>query len=256
MALAPLAEEKNVVLMGISTSTKEVTRGREWTFRYWPLGQAYISTLMLIAKDLKVRKLGILYQDDAFGKEQQQLMSKEFESVGGSVSSELVKMTDTDFLPKIAQLKGMEAIYIACAGDIQLGVLRQLKESGYRGQILSSGFAYQPTLFSLPEANKIYLTAPIIYNPTYLFAKELGEKFDSRYKKKLDVSAAVGYDLIKLFAGLLEERQVSRPSVRDILLGGFEYSGAVGHVRLKSGEHDLTFPVYPAQVQNGSLKYR
>ncbi len=256
MALAPLAEEKRVVLMGISTATKDVTRGREWVYRYWPLGQAYIPTLVRILQNLKAKKIGMLYQNDEFGKEQQQLLSKEYEGAGGSISSELIEMTDTDFRSQIARVKDREAIYVACTGNLFLGVLRQLKEEGYRGQILASGFSYQTSLFSLPEAEGIYLTAPIIYNPTYLYAKDLADKFTIRYGKALDASAAVGYDVIKLIASLLEDRELSRQSVRDVLSDGFEYSGVFGHLRLKSGEHDLTFPIYPTQVVNGSLKYR
>ena len=256
LAVAPLADEKHVVLFGISTATRDVTRGREWVYRYWPLGQTYIPTLMRTLQDLKAKKIGMLYQNDEFGKEQQQLLSKEFESAGGSVSSELIEMTDTDFRSKITLLKDREAIYVACTGNILLGMLRQLKEAGYRGQILAAGFAYQASLFSLPEAEGIYLTAPIIYNPNYLYAKDLTNKFSNRYKKALDASAAVGYDLLKLITSLLEEQQVSRQGLKDLLEAGFDYPGVFGQLKLKSGEHDLAIPVYPAQVVKGTLKYR
>jgi hypothetical protein len=49
---------------------------------------------------------------------------------------------------------------------------------------------------------------------------------------------------------------LSRQGVKDLLLGGFEYSGVFGHLVVRKGERDVTFPFYPAQVVNGSLKYR
>jgi len=256
MALAPLAEEKRVVLEGIITTAIDLTRGREWVFRYWPLGQAYMPPLMRILQDLKVKKLGILYQNDEFGREQNQLLSKEYEGAGGTVSSALIEMKDTDYRQKIAAVKDREAIYVAGSGTILLGVLRQLKEASYRGSILTPASAAQPDLISLHEADGIYIAAPIIYNPNYLYAKDVGEKFEARYKRALDWYAAVGYDIIKLLAGLLEDRQISRQGVREMLEGGFEYSGVFGHLRVRPGEHDLTFPLFPAQVVNGAIKYR
>ena len=256
MALAPLAEERRVALVGLATAALEFTRSRDWVFRYWPLGQAYVPPLMRILRDLKVKKLGILFQNDEFGKEQRQLLSKEHEGAGGMAASESIEIKDTDYRQKISALKDREAIYVACSGTLLLNVLRQLGEANYRGFILTPTGTAMPDLFGLPELDGIYIAAPIIYNPNYIYAKDAGEKFEARYKRPLDQWAAVGYDFIKLLTGLLEDRQVSRQTVRDMLAGGFEYSGVFGQVRVKAGEHDLTFPFFPAQIVNGTLTYR
>jgi len=256
IALAPLTEEKSVVLVGVAITAADFTRTREWVFRYWPLGQAYMPPLMSILQDLKVKKLGILYANDEFGREQLQLLSKECEGAGRTVARESIEIKDTDYRQKIAALKDRQAIYIACSGNLLLNALRQLRETNYQGQILTPAGTAMPDLFGLPELDGIYLAAPIIYNPNYLYAKDAGQKFEARYKRALDQWAAVGYDLIKLLAGLLEDRQVSRQAVKDMLAGGFEYSGLFGQVRVKSGEHDLTFLLFPAQIVNKAIKYR
>ncbi len=256
MALAPLAEEKRVVLVGVAIAAVDFTRTREWIFRYWPLGRAYMPPLMRMLQDLKVKNLGILYQNDEFGKEQQQLLAKECEGVGRTVASESIEVKDTDHRQKIAALKDRGAVYVACSGNLLLNVLRQLRETNYQGKILTPTGAAMPDLFGLPELDGIYLAAPIIYNPNYLYAKDAGQKFEARYKRALDQWAAVGYDFIKLLVGLLEDRQVSRQSVKDMLAGGFEYSGVFGQVSVRPGEHDLTFPFFPAQIVNKAIKYR
>ena len=256
VALAPIAEETHVVLEAVVTSVGELTRGREWIFRYWPLGQAFIPPLMRILQDVKTKKLGILYQNDELNREQQQLMAKAFTDAGGTVTSEMVEMKDTDFRAKIASLKSQEAVYVACTGNILNGVLRQFKEADYRGKILTHVSAVQPALFGLPEADGIYMTATIIHNADFLYAKEAEKKFTARYHRAFDQWEASGYDLVKLIMGLLEDRQVSRQSVRDLLAGGFEYSGVFGHLSSKPGQHDLSIPLYPAQVVNGALEYR
>jgi ABC-type branched-subunit amino acid transport system substrate-binding protein len=256
MALAPLAEEKHVVLVGLVTSAIDFTKGREWVFRYWPLNQAYMPPLLRILQDLKVKKLGILYQNEEFGREQQQLMAKEFTRAGGTVANESVELKDTDYRQKITALKDREAIYVACLGDVLLGALRQLKEAGYRGSILTPGGAAIPVIFTRPELDGVYIAAPIIHNPGYLYAKEASRKFEAAYKKPFDYWAAAGYDFITLLTSLLEDRKVSRQGVRDVLAGGFQYSGVFGLLSVKPGEHEMTFPFYPTQVVNGKLKYR
>jgi hypothetical protein len=44
--------------------------------------------------------------------------------------------------------------------------------------------------------------------------------------------------------------------IQGLRTGCFEYSGVFGHTRLRSGEHDLTFPMFPAQILNGTLTDR
>jgi len=183
-------------------------------------------------------------------------MTREFTNAGGRVTSQMVEMTDKDYRPMIAKLNDREAIYVACTGAILLGALQQLREANYRGAVMTTASAAQPALFSLPELEGVYIGATIIHNPGYFFAKDAGNKFEARFKKPFDQWAASGYDFINLVAGLLEERQASRQEVRDLLAGGFEYSGVFGQLRVRPGEHDISLPLYPTQIVNGKLKYR
>jgi len=256
MALAPLAEKGQVVLVGLVTAAVDFTRGKDWIFRYWPLGPAYITPLLQILQDLKVKKLGVIYQKDDFGKEQQALMTKAFLTTGGSALIQPFELQDTDVRPQIAALKSQEAIYVAASGAQLLNVTRQIRDAGYKGSVLQPTGGADPALFGLPEMSGVYVAAPIIHNPSYLYAREAGERFMARFKRPFNQWAANGYDAIKLICGLLEDRAITRQGVRDVMMAGFEYSGVFGHVRLRSGEHDLTFPMYPTQILNGVLTYR
>ena len=256
MALAPLAETHQVVLVGLVTAAVDFTRGRQWVFRYWPLGPGYITPLLRILQDLHVRKLGIIYQNDDFGKEQRELMKKAFSESGGSVLEQPFEVKDTDYRRQLSALLGQEAIYIAGSGANLPNATRQLRDAKFQGLILMPTGGADPALFALPEMSGVYVASPIIHNPSYLYAREAGDRFLAQYHKPFNQWAANGYDFIKLICGLLEDRNVSRTSVREVMAGGFEYSGVFGHVRLRSGEHDLTFPMYPTQILNGTLTYR
>ncbi|MDY7031654.1 MAG: hypothetical protein SVY10_07060 [Thermodesulfobacteriota bacterium] len=107
----------------------------------------------------------------------------------------------------------------------------------------------------MPEIAGVYLAAPIIYNPNFLFAKEVHKKYEALYKKPLSHQAAKGYDFMKLLAGLLEDEEVSRENVKRLLEEGFIYPGVFGDLDVKPGEHDISLPLHPAQIIDDKVKY-
>jgi branched-chain amino acid transport system substrate-binding protein len=256
VALAPLVDAKKVVLVGISTSARAFTQGHDMVYRDFPLTQTEISPLLRILKDLKVRKLGIIYSSEEYGTEINGDLKKNFEDIGGTVASQSILLTDKDVSRQIEQLKGQQAIVVATLGASLTNAVRQLKAAQYGGSVLVPSAGAVPEYFALPEMNAVYLSAPIIYNPGYLYAREASSKFVTLYDKPFTVYAANGYSCIQLMSGLIEGRLLSRQSVKDAMASGFEYSGVLGSVKLKAGDHDISFIMYPAQVLNGALTYR
>lgn len=256
MALAPLAEKSQVVLVGRVTAALDFTKGREWVFRYWPLGPAYITPLLRILQDFHVKRLGIIFQNDDFGKEQQAFLAKAFLQTGGSVLVQSFDLTSASFTRQIAALKDREAIYVAASGAQLLNVTRSLRDAGYTGSVLQAAGGADPSLFGLPEMLGVYVVAPIIHNPSYLYAREAGARFLARFKKPFNHWAANGYDDVRLVCALLEDQAISRHGISDVKAAVFEYSGVFGYVGLKPREHDLTFQMYSTQIPNGALSYR
>ena len=255
MALAPLAEENEVVLVGLVTITPALTRQREWIFKYFTLPETEVQPILYILSDLNVKELGILYQNDEYGTSVYELLKKEFEENGGTVRSEAYDTEASDYKKQIANLKDMEAIYAVGWESRTKNVFRQLREENYRGIILISSGASSPDVRSMPEANGVYVTAPLVYNPDFLFAKELKEKYETEYNKPLTQYAANGYDFVKLLAGLLQDKEVSRENVRAVLEEGFMYPGVFGVLDVKPGEHEIFFPLYPARIVDGEIEY-
>ena len=116
VALAPLADEKHVVLVGLMTSAAAFTSGHEWVFRFSPLVRADTAPLLILLQDLKVRRLGILYSNEEYGVEEQKLLSRGFLENGGSVAVQSFDLNDTDFRRQIDALKDREAIVVASLG--------------------------------------------------------------------------------------------------------------------------------------------
>lgn len=255
MALAPHAEQSKVVLVGLSVASLRFTLQNKWVFRYWVTAKDEVRAALPTLKALKVKDLGVLYLNDEYGTSVFELLKEEFEKTEGTIRAEAFDVKDSDHKGQIAILKDREAIY--CVGyESQLkNVFKQLKKEGFKGHIVSTNAPSLPSVRGLPESSGVYVTAPAVYNPRYLFAKEFKEKYETRYNKPSNHFAACGYDFIKLIASLLRSEEVSRANVKRLLEQGFIYPGVFGDLDVRPGERDITFPLYPAQIVKGEIKY-
>jgi branched-chain amino acid transport system substrate-binding protein len=255
MALVPLAEQSKVVLVGLSVASHTFTQQNKWVFRYWITARDEVPIALSTLKALKVKDLGILYLNDEYGTSVFELLKEGFEKTGGTVRAEAFDVKVSDFKAQIVKLKDREAIY--CVGyESQLkNVFKQLKKESFKGNIVSTNAPSLPLFRGLPESSGVYVSAPAVYNPRYLFAKEFMEKYESRYKKPFNHFVANGYDFIRLLAGLLEDKEISRQSVKNLLEDGFIYTGVFGDLDVKRGQHDITFPLHPARIVDGEVKY-
>lgn len=256
IALAPLAQEHQVVLLGTSVMAPKFTENQEWTYRYWPTAKTEVPPTLTILEELRVKNLGILYQDDEFGRSVFELLKQEFIKTGGIVEAEHFEPVFTDLKGSIDRLINMEAIYVVGFASLIGNVFHQLKEENFKGFILGGNAVSFPEIQTLPEAQGVYTAAPVIYNPNSPFAKEIEKKYVNRYNKPFSHSAAAGYDTIKILAGLWEDEDISRERVKSLLDEGFVYSGVFGMVNVRPGEHDISFLLYPAQIINGEVRYR
>ena len=255
MALAPLAEENRVVVAGFAVTAQEFTAQNKWVFRYWPPAKAEIEPILFILQELDIKSLGILYLDDGFGRSVNALLKKSFERTGGVARSEPFSPKGADLKQETEKLHDTEGIYIVGFPVHTMNAIKIIRGTGFGGFVLATQVAATPEIISLPEASGVYVAAPIIYNPNYLFAKEAKDNYEARYTRPFDQFAAIGYDFVKLLASLLEDQTITRKNVKSLLEGGFMYSSVFGDLDVRTGERDIGFPLHPAQIVNGEIKY-
>jgi len=254
-AVSPLAEENEVVLIAVFATAPNITKQKEWTYRYYPTADDEVIPIMQILKDLNVNNLGILYQDDEFGRSILVAVETEFENDEGTISKELFAPNAIDYTEQITKLQSEDAIVIVAWPEHVELILKQIREIDYQGHIIGSSDAATPLIFNMPEANGIYIAAPIIYDSSFLFARTVSDNFESRYNKQFDISAANGYDFIRILGGLLQNEELSRDNVKRILDMGFSYSGVYGSIDVLPGEHDMGFLLFPSKVVDGKLEF-
>ncbi len=254
MALAPLAEQNKVVLIGVVVATPRLTEKYDWAFKYHTSTENEVNPILHILKKQKVRKLGILYQKDAFGTPIFNMLKEEFEKTGGKVKAEPFDLRQPDFKTGVSKLLDTEAIYTVGFVRNEGNALRQLQADNYRGIKLGhSGAASLPR--PAPELNGVFLAAPALYNPNFPFARDVKQKYENMYGKLLTHQAANGYDVIKLLADLMEDREVTRERMKILLEEGFVYPGIFGDIQVKPGDHDMNFPLYPARIVGKDIEF-
>jgi branched-chain amino acid transport system substrate-binding protein len=255
-AVSPLAEEHEVVLMAIYASATNLTVEKKWTYRYYPMSDVEAVAILRILDDLNVKDLGILYVNDEYGRDMSNKVATRFENSEGIVTKESFEPNAIDFKENIAKLQNEDAIFVAAFPKHSEIIFKQLSEANYSGEILADSGAAVPSVFNMPEADGVYVVAPIIYDSSFLFARTASDNFESRYNKEFGLTAANGYDVIRILGGILQDEELSRDNVKRILDEGFSYSGVFGSIDALPGEHDISFPLLPAKVVNGKLEFR
>ena len=253
MKLAPLAEENQVVLAGLVVSTPEFTRQNPWCYKYYTMAEDETRAILFILELLKIHKLGILYQDEAYGISLFSALKKGFEALGGTVVAAPFPIRNPDWESAIAKIRNTEAVFVVGFVKSEEDGIWALKEAQYPGHIL--GASGVTSLAGNPDVDGVYVPAPLIYNHNFLFAREVKERYDARYGKALTHQAASGYDMVKLLAGLLEGREVVRDGLRKLLAAGFIYPGIFGEIELEPGTRDIIIPLHPARIIEGKIKF-
>ena len=254
MAVAPLAEKNKAVLVGLTALTHHLTKQKAWVFRYYTSRETEVKPILDILRHLKVKKLGVLYQDDEFGVSVYELLKESFVKSGGSVVAVPFAVRNPDFKSRISKLKDTEAIYVAGFVKNEGKAIRQLKKERYPGFILGHS-GVTNLVGKIPETEGVYVASPLMYNPDFVFAREVKDKYETRYGRPFTHQAANGYDFIKLVAALMEDGEVSRESIRRHLEGGFIHPGIFGELDIKPGNHDISIPLHPARIEKGKIKF-
>ena len=253
LKLAPLADTHGVVLAGLVVGTDAFTTENAWCYRYYSTAQDEAQAIVFILDFLKVRTLGILYPNDPFGISVSSPLKAAFEASGGRVVLASVNSKPTDWEDLISKVRAMEAVYVVGYVKQEEQAILALRGARYSGHIIgASGVA---TLAGKPGMDGVYVAAPLIYSHNFVFAREVKEDFKSVYGRPLTHQAASGYDLVKLIAGLLEGRDLSRAGVRRLLEKGFVYPGIFGEVELDPGKRDIRIPLHPGRIVNGRIEF-
>jgi len=253
--LIPLAEKAEVPILCIVTSMEALTENAEWAFRFYAMASEEVSPIMTSLVKNTIKSLGILHSDDEYGMSVFNQLSIEALKEGISVSDESFTNGDADLTEQVRKLSGNEGIYVVGLASAIPVAISAFSETGYMGYRLAPSGACNPDILSMPDAEGMLIAAPILYKPNFFLAERLTSTFMERYGITPNHQAASGYEAIKILAGLLQDGEITRSAIREKMSSGFVYTGTLGNISVPKGEHDYTFPLYPARIEKGGIVY-
>jgi branched-chain amino acid transport system substrate-binding protein len=253
--LIPIIEEKKIPLLVQDVTYPGITKRGLMIFRHFIQSDREADVIARYAKSaLGVKSAGILYVNDEAGLGAKEAFLKAFSAANGKVSLvESYESSDTDMKSQIAKLVSLksDAIFLFGNGPSWAISLRQIKELGYKGIILTNTAMYIPNFRQMAGAESVegvYFTYP--YMDT---ASPSVKRFINLYVKKYGVrpsiESAYAWDLILILANAALSKG---NTMYEKLLSVKNIEGAFGSIEIPK-DRDIRTKVGLGYVKNGEI---
>jgi branched-chain amino acid transport system substrate-binding protein len=260
LAVAPICQQKQVVLLSPSASSPKLSGVSPYFFRNYPSDtiEGHVMADHAIRR-MGIKSVAVLFLDKEYGQGLDSVFTERFTGLGGSIKYEQGYPEGTsDFSAFVKEIKtaAPDAVYLpGYYTDIAL-ILRELKKQEVTAKVISSGGMASPRILEMAAEE-----AEGVVFPQAPFDVKSGnpvvQKFVSNYKSKFftepDVYAAYAYDSLKLVAGAIERCGDKFPQdLRARLADTTGYHGITGEVAFDAkGDVDTTPHIL--QVKGGAF---
>ena len=152
------------------------------------------------------KRLGIIYQDDDFGKDLRDAWAAQAKILNIELAAEAsYKRGDTSFSSQVARMKqaNVDLIGIATVVRETVGVATEVKKLGWQVEMLGSAAACNGAVAALGKdlVEGIYVVCqyvPFDYAGETPAVKDWMDRYKKRFNQDADVSAAISYDIMDL----------------------------------------------------------
>lgn len=255
-AVTPLATELKIPQLAVMATDDSILKNSPFTYRYWPSASTEAQAMILIIKKLKIRKLGIINIDNGYGNAVTNKLIGLLNKNGIENRSTQYQVMDQALSQRLALMKDCDALQLTCFPDDMVEMVALLKNTYPDKPIVGPNGITSPAFSANPTFEGVYVNAPLIYNPAFPFAADVGRRFAEETNTQLSQFSAIGYDSINLLSQLMTKGGTSAEAVNAELEAAFVYPGLFGDVVKKTESHDFSFQLYPARILNKQVTYR
>ena len=231
LAVGPIAQENNVLLITAYASHPDITDIGDYTFRMAHSDRA----LAITAANLMAQgnnQIGILTEQSDYSVGLSNEIKKNFDENNIAYAEEIVQLDTTDARAEITKLlsSNPDAFFLnPNSPSVGLAMLKQLKELGYKGKLYGNFFPSHPNLLQSSLADGIIFFS----EPKTKESKEKDELFN-KYKELYGEDPAYSYpavsryDSVYLLKQAIEQAGEGSTDIRDYLLSMDNYNGLLG----------------------------
>ena len=216
------------------TNVNLTKQGNDWFFRCRPDDSIVVKAMLQYIKDdMKLTKVGILHDADAFGTGGADLIAELAPKYGITVvKREKYTTKDKDYTAQLLSLRAAKAEvmihYGTNAEDVAV-CQRQFRQLGLPYKYLGSpSSAVKDTLaLSGKAANGVLAVADAMPGGSKEY-NDYAAAYQKEYGEEMDAWAAWNYDAIMILAKALKEQGPDRAKVRAAILGLKDHQGVLG----------------------------
>jgi branched-chain amino acid transport system substrate-binding protein len=241
------------------TNANLTRKGNPWLFRVRPDDSiAAAAMVKFIREDLKLTKVGILHDTDAFGTGGADLVEQGAKANGLTVvKRERYTTKDKDFTAQLLSLKSAGAqvmvVYGTNTEDVAV-IQRQYRQLGspykYLGSVSSGG---RDCLRLAKEAAEGLMAVADFVPGQSPVNKKYAEDYRKEYGEDFDANSVWAYDGLKILADAIRKAGEDRNRIREALLATQGYKGALGTFAFTPNGDGLS-EVSVVEIRNGRHK--
>ena len=216
------------------TAVKNTHMGNPWVFRLRPDDSVAAAAMVQFAKDnLKLTKIGILHDSDAFGSGGAALVEQNAKQQGVTVVKDLSYTADSkDYTAQLLAIKdaGAQAIITYCTRPEDAATIeRQYHDLKMPYKYIGSPSSAESDTLALSKDAAVgdYVVADFYPGQTPE-SKAYDEAYQKEYGKPADALSTYNYDAIEMYAKAIKAVGEDRSKIMKYILGLHNYVGACG----------------------------
>jgi branched-chain amino acid transport system substrate-binding protein len=258
LAMAPIANEKKVVVLSPASTAPKITEAGDYIFRNVASDIVEGQIMAEYAfKKLKLNKIAIMYINNDYGEGLRDAFKQEFTRLGGLIiDAQAFDQASVDFRSQLIKIKrsNPEAIYLI--GYKESGrILKESKELGINVQFMGTVLFEDPEILKVAgnAANGV-LYSSRAYNPESgdSVVKAFVNSYKNRYKEVPDIFAGLSYDAINIASLAIKNGGYISDGIKKSLYQIQHFHGVTGDTSFDSNG-DAVQPAAIKKIENGNF---
>ncbi len=251
MAIAPICEKKEVLLLSPSSSAPAITDAGDFIFRNYPSDILEGTAMADFSRNLGLKSIVVFSVDNEWGTGLNEVFTRRFESRTRKVVKTFsISASEEDpaaFAAMVDEVKEFapHGIYIVAYLKEMAALLQQLETAGVAPVLMATASvnADLPRLAGEAAEQVVYPQPAFDLNSTDSSVASFVSAYRARFDSDPDKFAAHGYDAMKLIERAMSETASSHPDdVRQGLMRIEAYQGAAGRTSFDEWGDVVRYP--------------
>ncbi|WP_126428016.1 ABC transporter substrate-binding protein [Brevibacillus marinus] len=246
-AAAPVANEAETPIFGISTTAEGINDIGEYVFRNsLPESIAIPTAMKKAVEKLNIKSAAFMYAaNDDFSVSGFETMKKTAEELGLENKGELTfAIGDVDFSAQLTKIKQLNPDALLISGLYKEGsmIVQKARELGIQSTIIGGNGFNNPQVFAIAgeAAEGLIVATPFSPERQDEKVQAFVKAFEAKYGKQPDQFAAQAYDALYIMSqSLLKAGEADRNKLRDALAELKDFNGVSGKLSFDENRNPI-----------------